>query len=206
MDLIRGHFVNGSAVVFKKEDGLLVQGLEFDNGNIKWLNYDWWVTFHGDRAVVDNGSRMGYIDRFGRECIPMIYMCAEDYSEGRVFVNDGDKTYLIDTDGNVYASFNEALVTSEFINGTAIVSRITQDGYNVQDAVVDREGRFVLEFAPDRTIRNVLDMHMNRKGAEWHEGLLIGRTDDGKWTVTDLLGNSLTSDDNDANRRGESAI
>lgn len=193
MNLVRGDFVNGSAVVYKKENGLIVKGLQFEDNSIYWLPYRYVGDFKCDRAVIDTGTKMGYIDRLGREVIPPVYFTADDFCEEKAFVSHGDDTILIDLYGNIVKSFPELYVTSEFKDGTAILSRIVDDGNETEEALIDRNGEFIVAFTKKRKIHTVADIHVHWPSTTWVEGIKkVYR--DGKMGVVDRYGNELFND------------
>lgn len=110
--------------------------------------------FHdGVALVLDNVlDGYGYINSKGLFITPMQYIAAEDFSEERAFVTDEDSTKLIDTNGIVIKDFKTILITGQFSEGLALVSKIMNDtaGEFKRDAYVDRSGNFVVEFCePD---------------------------------------------------------
>ena len=171
MTIVRGEFINGSAVIYKKESDTLVQGFEFADGNQKWLEYEWIDFFSEDRAVACDGENMGYINRWGEECIPLIYGFATDFSEGRAFVSKGDQTLLIDREGTIIRAYDDTLLTNKFSNGTAVISRISTDGDKIQDAVVDLQGKFVVNFASFRSYDPLSRLSDEPELPIWHEGV-----------------------------------
>lgn len=193
MTIVKGDFINGSAVVYKKENGWLVKGLVFSEGSILWLPYAHVGDFYCDRAVIDTGRGMGYIDRLGKEVIPPQFLVADDFSEERAFVSHGNDTLLIDVNGLVVASFPEPFVTGTFHNGTAIISRIVEDGEETEEAIIDRSGNFVVPFTKKRKITKLADIHVHRPESFWHEGIMkFSRR--GKLGVRDKFGNELVND------------
>lgn len=195
MKLVKGDFVDGSAVVYKKENGFLVKGLQFQNNSIYWLPYQYIGDFYCNRAVIDTGKRMGYIDRLGNEVIPPIFSVANDFCEERAFVSHGDDTIIIDLTGNIVKSFPEPYVTSEFQNGTAILSRIVDDGNETEEAVVDHNGEFVVDFTSKRKINTLTDIHIHSTATKWHEGIMKFSRN-GRCGVIDRFGNEVVNDFN----------
>ena len=193
MKIIKGDFINGSAVVYKKANGLIVKGLQFEDDSIHWLPYWYTGEFYCDRAVIDTGKKMGHIDRFGNEIIPPTYSVVDDFSEERAFVSNGDDTILIDTNGNRITWLPEAFVTSEYHDGSAILSRIVSNGEEVEEAVVDREGRFLINFTLKRKINTLTDIHFHPPDSFWHEGIRKFSRN-GKLGVQDRYGNEVVND------------
>lgn len=191
MVTVRGRFVNGSTLVYKKENNSLIPGLLFEDGTYKWFNYRWVNGFHNDLSVADNGKYMGYINRKGEEFIPFKYIAAEDFSEGLAFANDGTSTYLIDVKGNVIREWPEAFVTSGFNNGTALLGRMSDEGEEIEEALINAKGEFLAEFAPKKKIRDIGDIYVEPAKTEWHEG--IKKIYNGSvLTVTDECENTLS--------------
>ncbi|NUN09505.1 MAG: WG repeat-containing protein [Ignavibacteriaceae bacterium] len=153
--------------------GRLVAGLQFPNGLHKWLPYVWVDNFHNDRAVVDDGENMGYMDRQGNICIPLIYFVAEDFSEGLAFANDGDRTFLLDTEGKTIRQWDEVFITSRFRNGTALISRLVEDGEKAEEALINTKGEFITPFAPKRQLHDIADAFtdIETEDDQWHEGI-----------------------------------
>lgn len=193
MKLIKGDFINGSAVVYKKENGFIVKGLQFQDDSIHWLSYWYTGEFHCDRAVIDSGKKMGYINRLGNEIIPPTYSVVDDFSEDRAFVSNGDDTILIDTNGKMIIWFPEAFVTSEFHEGSAILSRIVSSGEEVEEAVVDREGKLLIDFTLKRNINTLTDIHIHAPDSFWHEGIRKF-SQNGKLGVQEHFGIELVND------------
>lgn len=185
-NLVRGKFVNGSAVVFKKENDKIIQGLDFENGECRWLDYDLIDPFYDDRAVVSKGWLMGYIDRLGNECIPAVYMYAERFSEGRAFVSIDDTTLLINQNGDVIKQYKGNLVTGVFHKGSAVIFRLFENGEKAQDGLVDREGNFIIPFESFRTVRTPSDIHIEQTQPQWDEGVLRFSAN-GNMAVADLF-------------------
>ena len=172
--MIQGEFVNGSAIVYAKQKGELIPGLQFEDGTIQWLPYKWMGPFYCDRALVRFQKYFGYIDRRGVLITPLQFIIGEDFSEDRAFGYTGKDTILIDTAGKVIRSFDEPFITQNFLNGQAVISRMV-DQNTLQDALIDPDGIFITEFSPPRTIHSIEDLEFGittRKG-DWHEGLLI---------------------------------
>lgn len=187
----RGRFINGSTLVYKKEDNRLVAGLLFEDGTYKWFNYRWVNGFYNDLSVADNGKYMGYINRKGEECIPFKYISAEDFSEGFAFAGDGSTTYLIDINGNIVKEWPETFVTSGFNNGTALLGRMTADGEAIEEALINTKGEFLAEFASKKKIHNIRDIYIEPAKHEWHEG--IKKNYNGSiLTITDECENTLS--------------
>lgn len=189
-NIVRGRFINGAAVIFKKVNGKIVQGLELENGNCRWLDYDVIEPFYDDRAVVSKGWAMGYIDRLGIECVPVVYSYAERFSEGRAFVLSGNTTLLIDQEGKVIQEYEGTLVTGLFEKGTAVIFRLLDNGEKVKDGLINRDGNFIIPFGSIRTVRSPSDIHIEHSQPQWHEGILRFSAN-GNLAVADLFENVL---------------
>jgi hypothetical protein len=179
--------------VFKLESGRLVPGLLFENGTYTWLPYRWINKFYEDKAVVDNGRNMGYIDRNGTEIIPLIYLSADDFSQGRAFTSDAHCTFLIDSNGRIIRKWEESFVNGQFKNGTALLSRLSSDGEWTEEALINRDGEFITEFAPKRKIHTFSDIHIEMDTEDWYEGIMR-KYDGNKIVLADLFGNCITTD------------
>jgi len=171
MTTVRGECINGSAVIFKKKGDTLIQGLEFADGTQRWLDYEWIDFFSDDRAVVCDGENMGYINRWGEECIPVMYAHATDFSEGRAFVLKEEQTLLIDREGTIICAYDDTLLTNKFSNGMAVVSRLSNDSDKIQDAVIDLQGQFVVDFASFRSYDPLSRLGDEPELPIWHEGV-----------------------------------
>lgn len=126
MKIVQGDFVNGSAVVYKKEDGALVAGLQFEDGSYKWFYDRTLRRFKCDRAILNDGVSMIYINRQGDPINHFDFLAADDFSEDRAFATDGMSTYLLDTEGRVIREWDEAFVTTRFNKGTALLQRMSE--------------------------------------------------------------------------------
>ncbi|GMU86635.1 MAG: hypothetical protein AMXMBFR48_18770 [Ignavibacteriales bacterium] len=171
MNLVRGDFVNGSAVVYKKEDGALVAGLHLEDGSFRWF-YDRELSpFKCDRAILSDGVCLVYINRQGELINPMDFLAADDFSEDRAFATVGMSTYLLDTDGIIIREWDEPYVTSPFKNGSALLQRMTEDGNSAEEALVDKYGNIIAGFAPKRNLQSPLDIMIDEQPDEWYEGI-----------------------------------
>jgi hypothetical protein len=171
MMIVRGDFINGSSVIFKKEGDTLIQGLEFADGSQRWLDYEWIDLFHEDRAVVCDGENMGYINRWGEECIPIIYAHVTEFSEGRAFAIKEEQTLLINREGKTICAYDDTLLTEKYMNGTTVISRVSADAEKIQDAIVDLQGHFVVNFAPHRKFDPTSRLNEESELPIWHEGV-----------------------------------
>jgi len=193
MDIVQGDFINGSSVIYKKEDGALVAGLQFEDGSCRWF-YDRKLSrFTCDRAILSDGVCMVYINRLGEIITPMDFLAADDFSEDRAFATDGMSTYLLDADGMIIREWDEPYVTSPFKNGTALLQRMTEDGNSAEEALVDKYGNIIAGFAPKRNLQSPLDILIDEQPDEWHEGIQHFYSGEG-FGVRDRFGNELISD------------
>lgn len=193
MAMVKGDFIDGSAVIYKKSGGKLIKGLKLGNGLYKWFDRFWVGDFHCGRAVIDDGRKMGYINRLGEVCIPLRFNVALDFSENRAFVSSDDSTLLIDDSGSVIASFEESLVPGAFSNGTALLSRIVCSGSHTEEALIDLSGNIIVDFAQKRMIRDVSDILIGEQASPWHEGI-FSFISEGRRGVSDIRGNVLMED------------
>ncbi len=192
-NIVKGDYINGSSVVYKKEKGKIVQGLQLSGGIISWLNYKWIGLYHNHLAVVDNGKRMGYIDRLGHEVIELSFEVADDFAEERAFATRDFMTFLLDSNEKIVKSWDEILVTGEFKNGRALISRIVDDAKSIEHGIIDKFGNIIVEFTNSRVIRDIEEIQAEKMKSFWHEGILRF-TINGKYGVRDTLGNELVSD------------
>ena len=146
MTRVIGEFIEGSARIWEKRGEQVVGGLQLENGKEVWFEDKYVGEFSCGLAVIDNGVRMGYINRIGEIVIPMSFDIADDFSEGLAFVSDLQKTWLIDTGADIIHEFDASMVTGPYSDGVARISRIPGQGKgeNRIDGFVDRAGVWVI--------------------------------------------------------------
>ncbi|MBE2279246.1 MAG: WG repeat-containing protein [Ignavibacteriaceae bacterium] len=193
MKILKGEFINGSAVVYKKKNGRLVQGLQYRDGSFKWFNYKWIHHYFDDRARVISDNGIGYIDRIGEECIKAVFDSASDFSERRALVCKDETTSLINIDGVVLKEWNGIFEASQFVNGIAAIRKISKENNNPEVLVIDREGNIVETPKKIFSKKNTKDLLHDVQLESWHEGI-IRFYDDGFLCVLDYSGHQLKSD------------
>lgn len=193
MNLVRGDFVNGSAVVYKKEDEAPEAGLQLEIVSQRWFYGRRISRFKCDRAILSDGVCLVYINRQGELINPMDFLVADDFSEDRAFATDGMSTYLPDADGMIIREWDEPYVTSPFRNGSALLQRMTEDGNSAEEALVDKYGNIIAGFAPKRNIQSPLDIMIDEQPDEWHQGIKQFYSSDG-FGVRDRFGNEHIGD------------
>lgn len=166
--IIVGDFIDGSAVVIKKEDMVLWKGLKFENGNIKWLKVQFVGDFNCGLAPIDLSSAFGYINRFGVFQIPYHYLCGEDFVDDVALVSDISITYLLNKNGDVIRRFNKTYNTNPFLQGYALIHDISDDGEYKRDAIIDMNGEFIIGFGQENKINSPYDL--NNPGDFYSDG------------------------------------
>jgi hypothetical protein len=158
MKHIKGEFIDGSAVIYKKENGKLICGLLFENGSIKWYPQYLLGRFRdGISCVVDIQTRdFGYLHRGGDFIVEPKFLSASDFREQHAFAYDGEKLMLIDTQINTVAEFPPHFVAGTFHEGLAIISEFDDEssGEMKTDGYVDACGNIVIPIAYKNRITN----------------------------------------------------
>lgn len=193
MKILKGEFINGSAVVYKKKKGRLVQGLQFKDGSFKWFNYKWIHHYFDDRARVISDNGIGYIDRMGEECIKAVYDSASDFSQRRALVCKNETTLLINIDGIVLKEWSGIFETSQFVNGIAALKKISKKSNVSEVLVIDRQGNSIETPKKIYTKKNNKELLHDVQLDSWHEGI-IRFYDEGFLCVLDYSGHQLKSD------------
>lgn len=191
--IVRGDFIGGSAVMYRKVDGRLQFGLDFGDGTEQWYHYHYVGRFYSGLAVIDTGEGMGYINRRGEEVVPPVFTVANDFSEDRAFLRNDETTILIDPSINYIAFFEQDVVTHEFRNGTALLSRLSQPGEYTEEALINLKGEFITDFMPPRKIAGIDDIITEVPRDSFHEGIEYFM-EDGCRGVMDSSGRALVED------------
>jgi hypothetical protein len=147
---------------------------------IKWIvkpvmNYDGLREFHDGLArvskLVNGKSKFGYIDKNGREVVPVVYDGASDFSEGLAAVGKNNKWGFIDKDGKIVIPLMYNKVES-FSHGLAWVNKNGKWGF------IDKNGKTVLPFeytlgpSSDATLQHISDNLVRVvKSSDGSEGL-----------------------------------
>jgi hypothetical protein len=152
--LIIGDFIDGSAIVYKKEKMNLVKGLMFENGSTKFFDVIHFGDFKDGLAMIDDGKKVGFINRQGEWVIPPKYEIGEDFSEGLTFVRKDGKTLLINSSGKLIKKLDRHTVTGRFSEGFAQCGYLTIDGESILMAFINQNGIVVTSFDEPRQITN----------------------------------------------------
>ena len=93
------------------------------------------------RVFVDDDYKFGYLDKFGKIVIPIIYENAYDFREGLAFVQKNGKWGFIDKNGRTVIPFIYGTTSgNSFHNGIAAVSKDGKSG------MIDKSGSIVVPF------------------------------------------------------------
>ena len=128
--------------VFNKEGRLGI--LDKEGDTLTTRDYDIIMDFNNDRAVVGgskSGSyKYGYIDRSGREIIPLKFENANGFINDAALVKIKENQYgLINKDGEVQSSYNYFLV-SQYNDGVMIFTEELGGQYGY----IDRNGEIII--------------------------------------------------------------
>lgn len=198
---ITGNFIDGSAIIYKKRNLMLVKGLLFQNGSIKWFDVLHFGNFCDGLAGIDYDGKFGYINREGEYVIEPKYMIGDDFSEGRAFVSNGGDTILIDTKGNEIRVFDEAFLTNQFSNGLARLIKVSSEGMPERMFYIDREGNTVVPASYIRTTEEALAMDSSED--DYSDGLFRAYVND-KYGFLDIDMNIVIPFDyDDASKFGD---
>lgn len=151
--LVVGDFIDGSAIVYKKENMRLIKGLMFEDGSQKYFDFIIFGDFFDGLAMIDTRKKVGYINRKGEFVIPPEWLFGSDFSEERAFMLE-DTTILVDTYGNVIKKFDAVFVPGSFNDGYAQIGEMSDDGNSIRTAYIDREGNQITPFGEFREIPN----------------------------------------------------
>lgn len=88
--------------------------------------YNWVWPFKEGLARVNLAAKYGFVDKFGREVVPLKYTSASDFSEGMAVVSVNDKAGYVDTSGKEVIPLKYCVATS-FCNGRAHVGLTWSD-------------------------------------------------------------------------------
>jgi len=168
--IISGDFVDGAAVVVKKENLVLWRGLKFENGNIRWFKVQYLGDFSCGLAPIDLSSAFGYINRLGEFQIPPHYLGGEEFVDNLALVCDVAKTYLMNTNGEVIRSFDTVYNNNSFHQGYALIHEISEDGECKRDALINKQGEFVIPFGEEMKIVSPYDL--NNPNDFYSDGLI----------------------------------
>ena len=93
------------------------------------------------RVLVGDDYKFGYLDKFGKIAIPIIYENAYDFSEGLAFVEKDGKWGFIDKNGRTIIPFiYDTSSGASFHNGIAAVKKDGKSG------MIDKSGNIVVPF------------------------------------------------------------
>lgn len=174
--IISGDFIDGSAVVVKKENLVLWRGLKFENGNIRWFKVQYLGDFSCGLAPIDLSSAFGYINRQGEFQIQPHYLGGEEFIDDVALICDISNTYLMDVNGEVIKKFDTVYNTNSFHQGFALIHEISDDGECKRDAIINKRGEFVIPFDEEMKIGSPYDL--NNPNDFYSDGLI--RTRDNK--------------------------
>jgi|GEM_PF-5536049 len=144
--IIKGDFINGSSVIFRKKNGLIEKGIEFENGSQTWFEDCIVSDFYDDRALVSKDWKFGFVDREGQLAVPMLYDFADNFSEGSAFATNMQNTFITDKNGYETYLSDEVLFNSRFHEGIAKVAKIDDTGNFRSEALVNSKGHFITPF------------------------------------------------------------
>jgi hypothetical protein len=148
MKYVQGNWIDGTALTYSLKDSRLKTGMMFEDGEIKWFPNLLKGKFHdGISCVMDHRSRdFGYMNRKVEFVLPLSLSSADDFSEQRALVCQGD-LLLIDTEMNTVARLEKPYVMGQFSEGFAVISEIESEtaGETKRDGLVDRQGRIVIQ-------------------------------------------------------------
>jgi hypothetical protein len=163
-------FSEGRAAVVNKE-GFKV--IDEDGKEITIKVYSYIGTYRFGRAVVSNliGNEYyyGYIDRAGKEIIPITFKNAYDFKRGRAVVQIKDSEFaLINTNGERISTYNYAFVGPEGDNGLFAFKKESEgkSGYiNVAgNIVIGPKYNVALPFQDGRAVVNISEDYSNQYG------------------------------------------
>lgn len=139
--------------------------LPYDGGHERWSE---------GRLGVRRGALFGFIDREGREVVPLRFTSAYPYSEGLAAVQLADRWGFVDRTGAlaIAADYDEV---ESFADGLAWARRGESAGF------LDRDGRIAIPFA--------FDGWVDREGRPgWSEGRRGMKAKGGGWGFVDRTG------------------
>ena len=165
--LVIGDFIDGSAIVYKKEKMNLVKGLMFENGSTKFFDVIHFGDFKDGLALIDTGKYAGFINRRGYYIIPPKYNFANDFSDGRTFALQNERTLLLNTSGELISDFERYFVTGQFSEGFAQIGDMSEDGESIEISFVDKDGEIVGFFNEPRIIDNPLQIIDEEDDLSW---------------------------------------
>jgi hypothetical protein len=142
-NFVIGDFIEGSAIIFKKQDLRLIKGLMFEDGSTKFYDVLHFGHFNNGLALIDTGKKMGYLNRKGEFFIPPKYDQADDFSEGRAFVQEKDRTLLINASGELIDDFEKIYITGKVSESFAQIGLISDDGEFISTSYVYKNGDIV---------------------------------------------------------------
>ena len=125
------------------------------------IYYAGYYGFSDGLAVVELNDKCGYIDKTGREVIPVKYDWAEDFSDGLALVKLSGKYGFIDTSGKEVIPCKYE-IASGFSEGLARVQLNDKWGF------VDKIGREVIPFKYDKAYdfsKGLAKVQLNGNGA-----------------------------------------
>ncbi|WP_128543801.1 WG repeat-containing protein [Larkinella soli] len=141
-----GDFFEGRAVVQKltvEPEYARTYALIDTTGRVVADGYDRMLDFSDGLAAVARNEKWGFIDREGKEVIPLQYEDAASFSEGLACVKLGGKNGFIDKAGKMVIApqFSRSCTASVFSEGLASVYTTYDDG---PSGYIDHSGRFVI--------------------------------------------------------------
>ena len=144
--VVRGEFVNGSALTFKEKEGTIVAGLAFEDLTDRWFDgYEAFDFFDGIAVLFHYAKgTFGAINRRGEFILDPHYEALTNFSESRAFAIDGS-TVLMDEKGVTLKRFDSTYLADEFHDGYAVLSEplIESEHREGVYGLVDRSGNFV---------------------------------------------------------------
>ena len=182
---IKGDTIDGSAIIYKKENLSIVKGLLLADGTEKWFKVLDFGAFSDGLASIDTGSEFGYINRKGEFIIQPEYMIGTEFSCSRAFVTHGCDTILINKSGKEIKSWDEAYVASPFSDGIAQIVSMKRNGEYMERAYVNTQGETVIPFGETEKISQPDDI-INEN--ESYSCGLIRIKRDGKYGFINLRG------------------
>jgi hypothetical protein len=146
-DFIAGDAVDGTSVIYTVKNLNLIKGLYHEDGTI-WFpglvnSFD---DYYEGLAFIDKDDGVYYADRKGMKLIFPDAISGTRFSQGRAFVNEVDCTHLVAKNGGHIRTFDDVLVTERFNEGYARIFKLSDGGNYRTEALIDREGRFVIPF------------------------------------------------------------
>ncbi|WP_281888410.1 WG repeat-containing protein [Paenibacillus sp. YYML68] len=174
-----GEFSEGRAVAIDKQGFHIID----ERGDIVTARpYSYIGSFSEDRAVAyqstsDGVSKYGYLDRQGREVIPLQYVEAGDFNEGRAVAKRKEKEYvLLDRGGRVLSTYPYAFVGG-YGDGLLPFRKETDSklGYIDEQGTVRIEPAYsvALPFQDGRAVVNASEDYSNLYGLLDRSGKLV---------------------------------